>query len=302
MLESIADKKKNLEKSEANGNPWINPVGGFGDMLMLSGVLKLVNEQFPEQKYNLIRRSNYLTFLKDHPAIQAVGWPSKGVRTVRTDYWSLEQLGPANQRPFQILARHYGLQTPIEEKLYIPGDIPSDSLLLNSIPWKSVNILIAPSSDSPRKMMHPIIWHQLAELMKREGMLVIQVGRLRDLHIRPAYSLLGLTSPWQLLNVVRNCSAIVTLDNFIMHAAHLTRSRAVVVWGATNHEVYGYPDQTHLQMPKTCNLSSYDDCIGPTRNEGGQLYGTACPHGEKHCMNQLQPSQLYEAVRQILAK
>jgi len=289
-----------MSSSPATDYPWINPIGGFGDMLMLSGVLKLVHDADATRRFNLVRRTNYLTFLKGHPAIADIGYPPKNAVLQRSDYWSIEALGPGPQRAFQVLARHYGLQTPVEERLYIPGEIPDDPRLEAAIPWREVNVVIAPASDSPRKMMHPAIWHQLAERLKRDGMLVLQVGRMRDLRIKPAYSLLGLTTPHQLLWLVRRASVVVSCDSFIMHAAHLVGTPAVIAWGATHHEVYGYPEQLHLQARRACGLGEYEDCIGPSRNQGGRLYGTACPEGEKHCLDQISPAAMYDAVRAAL--
>jgi ADP-heptose:LPS heptosyltransferase len=95
---------------------------------------------------------------------------------------------------------------------------------------------------------------------------------------------------------------VVSCDSFIMHAAHLTGTPAVIVWGATHHQVYGYSEQTHFQQRRACGLAEFDDCIGPTRNQGGRLYGTPCPEGDKHCLDQLGPEALYEAVRAALLK
>lgn len=257
-----------------NGIPWINPIGGFGDMLMVSGVLKLVVDSDPSRRYNLIRRTNYLAFLKDHPAIASVGFPPRDAELVGVDYWSKETLGPGNQRPFQVLARSFGLKTPVDETLYVPGGLDDDPVLHDFIPWKDLNIMIAPASDSPRKMMPPHIWHRLVDYLLADGAFVLQAGRLQDQHIKNTYSTLGLTTPRQLLALVNRCDLVITLDNFVMHAAHLVGTRAVVAWGATHHEVYGYPEQTHLQTSKTCDLEKYDDCIGPARNQGGLLYGT----------------------------
>jgi ADP-heptose:LPS heptosyltransferase len=282
--------------------PWINPIGGLGDQLMLSGVLKLVHDADPARRFNLIRRTNYLTFLKGHPAVAGIGHPPTDATLARCDYWSIEQLGPGPQRAFQVLARYFGLQTPVEERLYVPGDIPDDPLLEKAVPWKKVNVVIAPGSDSPRKMMQPVIWHDLTEMLKRDGMLVLQVGRMHDLRIKPAYSLLGLTTPRQLLGLIRRVNVVVSCDNFIMHAAHLMQIPAVVVWGATHHQVYGYPEQVHLQTPRGCGLSEFEDCIGPSRNEGGRLYGTPCPQGDKHCLDQLRPGTIYDSIRRALLK
>jgi ADP-heptose:LPS heptosyltransferase len=290
-----------MANSPNNGYPWINPIGGLGDQLMLSGVLKLVHDRFPDRRFNLIRRTGYLAFLKGHPAIAAVGWPEKGLSLARNDYWSMEELGPEAQRPFQVLARAFGLKTPVDERLYLPGENPTDPILMSALPWKDVNILIAPSSDSPRKVMHPALWDGLVEILKREGMFVVQAGRLHETHIRPAYSALGLTTPRQLIGLLKRCSAVVTSDSFTMHAAHLVGTPAVVLWGATNHEVYGYPEQIHLQSPKACGLGPYDDCIAPVRNDGGRVYGTPCPHGDGHCLDQLEPERIADGVRLALS-
>jgi ADP-heptose:LPS heptosyltransferase len=284
----------------SDDHPWINPIGGLGDQLMLSGVLKLVHDADPSRRFNLIRRTNYLAFLKGHPAIAEIGYPPKDATLARCDYWSIEQLGPGPQRAFQVLARNFGLQTPVEERLYVPGDIPEDPLLEEAVPWKKVNVVIAPGSDSPRKMMQPMIWHELTEMLKRDGMLVLQVGRMKDQRIKPAYSLLGLTSPRQLLGLIRRVNVVVSCDNFIMHAAHLMQTPAVVVWGATHNQVYGYPEQIHLQMPRACGLGEFEDCIGPSRNEGGRLYHTPCPQADKHCLDQVRPVTIYDSIRRAL--
>ena len=283
-----------------NDIPWINPIGGLGDMLMLSGVLKLVVDRDPTRRYNLIRRTNYLAFLKGHPAIANIGYPSRDAKIVGVDYWSMETLGRGNQRAFQVLARSFGLVTPVEEHLYVPGEIREDPILTNFIPWKKPTVIIAPASDSPRKMMHPSIWHRLVDLLLAEGFFVMQVGRSRDLHIRNAYSVLGLTTPHQAIGLVKECDLVITSDNFLMHAAHFVGKPAVAIWGATDHEVYGYPEQIHIQTPKGCDLGNDEDCIAPSRNDKGKLYGTPCPHKERHCMDQAKPEMVFEAARKLL--
>lgn len=280
--------------------PWINPVGGIGDMLMLSGVLKLVVDRDPSRRFNLIRRSGYQAILGGHPAITGIGFPPDGARIHDVGYWSLEPLGPAAQRPFQILARSFGLETPVEERLFLPGDLEDDPLLVSRVPWRRQNVLIAPASDSPRKMAHPGLWHALVDRLLADGMFVAQAGRMRELHIRNAFSLLGLTTPRQLVALLPRFDVVVTPDNFVMHAAHLAHVPAVVLWGPTSPDTYGWPGQIHLRTAKGCGLPPTEDCVGPEHNQGGQLYGTPCPHGPRHCMDQLTQAQLYDAVRQAL--
>lgn len=280
-----------------SGISWINPLGGMGDTLMVSGVLKLVIENDPLQRFNLIRRTSYLSILKGHPAIAEIGYPPQDATIIGTDYWSKEELGPNNQRAFQILARMFGLPSPIEEHLYLCDGLEEDPLLHNFIPWGKQNILIAPFSACPRKEMHPSLWHHLVDLLHQKENFVVQVGKLHEQHIRNTYSLLGLTTPQQLIALIRKFDVVVTSDNFIMHAAHLVGTPTVVLWGPTDHRVYGYAEQTHLQSPKMCN--SEVECIGPQK---GHLYQTPCPLESRHCMGQITPEDIYKAVQGCLEK
>ena len=287
----------------SNDLPWLNPVGGYGDMLMVAGVLKQAIDQDPSRRFNLVRRSRYLAIFNEHEAICKIGFPKKKEKIVGVDYWSMEKLGGGNQRPYQILARKFGLDTPIEEKLYLPGNLEEDPLLHNFLPWKQINVVIAPASDSPRKEMLPNIWHQLVEKLKADDMFVMQAGLLKDLRILNAYSVRGLTTPNQLVALIKKCDLVVTCDNFIMHAAHLAGIPAVVVWGPTQHEVYGYPEQTHIQMSPNCELEDGESCIVSQQNQNGRVYGTPCPLGENCCMNQTTPETLYEAcIRTITSR
>lgn len=284
----MTKKIKNIDKKY----PWINPVGGLGDVLMFSGVLKQVYDKNPEQKYNLIRRTKYWEMLNGHPAIEKIGFPDKSDKIVDTTYWSMEKLGSGTQRAYQILARSFGLKTPIEEKLYFPAGIKEDTFLHNFIPWKKKNIIISTSSDSPRKMLNPMGWHYLVERLISNDFLVIQVGKINDLYIKGCYSLLGTTSPTELISLLTKCDLVICADNFVMHAAKLVNKPAIVLWGPTNHEVYGYKEHTHFQTDVAfCEYK--DKCIGPHCAEN---YATICPLNEQHCLNKLNIDYIYNSV------
>ncbi|MBK7030568.1 MAG: hypothetical protein IPH45_15795 [Bacteroidales bacterium] len=282
--------------SSLNIENWINPVGGLGDTLMLSGVLKLVHEKDPAKRFNLARRTRYASILSGHPAIDTVGHPPKNAHVLPTDYWAKETLGPGNQRAFQVLARMFGLQTPVEEKLYLPIEPEDDPILYKFIPWKEKNVLISPSSESPRKMMHPMAWHIITEQLSARGVNVMQSGLINELRIKVAYSLLGITSPRQLIALIRKCDLVITSDNFVMHAAHLAAVPTVALWGPTNHLVYGYEEQTHLQASLDhCHLK--DECLGVGF---AQNYPTPCPLMENHCINRIPVEEImYAAIQKL---
>lgn len=223
---------------DKNHNPdtatWINPTGGLGDILILSGVLKQWVDKNPGLKFNLVRRAIYTDLLKGHPAIGEMGFPPKDAKMITNDYWRKEKLGGGLQRPFQVIARSLGLQTPVEEILYLPDEPPQDTSLIDLIPGARKKIvIIAPSSSSPRKMMTPMFWHVLVEALNKKGVFVIQVGQKEDVYIKGTYSMLGLTSPRQLVSVLKIAEVIVSVDNFIMHAAHLIRKPSIIIWGPT---------------------------------------------------------------------
>jgi len=283
-------------KVAGNNIIWINPVGGLGDTLMLSGILKQVVEADTSKKFNLIVRTKYPPILKEHPAIAHIGHPPPSANIINTDYWNSEDYGRPGQRAYQILARMFGLKTPAEELLYVPWEFEEDPTLWELVPLGMQKVLICSSSHSPRKQMGIEKWESLVDKFRKDGIKVVQVGEKSDRYIRGAYSLLGLTSPRQLISLIQHFDAVVTSDNFLMHASHLCDVPAVVLWGATDHRVYGYAEQVHLQASPNCDSANL--CIGPGQ---GHLYGTECPEGSTaHCMNQLKVKDVYEALQNIL--
>jgi ADP-heptose:LPS heptosyltransferase len=289
-------KKRNIYINFTDA--WINPTGGYGDILMLSGVLKQCLDKNPEVKFNVVRRAIYTDLLKGHPAIKRYGYPPKNANIITTNYWLKEKLGVNNQRPYQILARLFGLQTPIEEELYLPGEYNNEDRLLQDFVLKEYDkiAIIAPSSISPRKMMEPMIWQNFVEKLRRKGIFIIQVGNRNDIYIKGTYSLLGLTTLRQLISLMIKSDVIISVDNLIMHAAHLIKKPAIIIWGPTNYNVYGYPEQTHIQC-STNNCEFQNRCLGPDFPEN---YYTPCPFHDRHCMSKVSINEMIENVIDIL--
>ena len=275
---------------------WINPIGGLGDTLMISGVLKQFSEKYPGRKLNLVERTKYWPMLEGHPAIGSVGNPPAGASFVSTNYWAHDDYRLHGERAYQVLARIFGLDPPVEERLYVPWDIHDDTRLMGMIPWKRFNVLICQSSDSPRKQMRTANWETLVDSLRSADIGLVQTGRAGDTYIRGAYSLLGLTTPRQIISLIRHFDVVVTADNFIMHAAHLCGVPAVVLWGPTDHRVYGYAGQTHLQARPRCEFPH--GCIGPDQTG---VYQDRCPHEPAHCMNSIGLGVIADAVMSRLA-
>lgn len=287
------------KKDDSREPTWINPIGGLGDTLMVSGVLKQVSEIYPSRKFNMVARTKYGPLLEGHPAIAHIGHPRPGARFISTNYWNHKDYQRSGRRAYQILARIFGLKTPVEERLYVPWELQDDPVLIESIPWKQFNVLICQSSDSPRKRLGIEKWESLVEMLNKDEIGVFQVGKTKDRYVRGAYSLIGLTTLRHLISMVRHFDAVVTADNFIMHASHLCGVPAVVLWGPTDHRTYGYPGHTHLQAEMDCEYSG--GCLGPGDGRGN-LYQTDCPEGPAHCMNTLELETIYNSIVSLLKK
>jgi uncharacterized protein len=289
--------KEGEEADFSAGPVWISLIGGLGDMLMILGVLKQVHDRDPSRRFHLVARMKCRPFFEGHPAIAAIGHPPPGARFISTDYWNHPSFRRPGMRAYQVLARIFGLPTPAEERLYLPWECPDQPLLMKRIPWKERNVLLCPGSDSPRKRMSTEKWESLAGLLKKDGLGVVQAGRATERYVRGTYSLLGLTSVREMVGLLRRFDVIVTADNFAMHAAHVWKRPAVVLWGPTDRRVYGYPEQAHLQARRPCEHAQ--GCIGPACSAD---YRADCPKGRERCMDSFDIAAVHRAVGELLAR
>jgi len=273
---------------------WINPVGGMGDMLMVAGVLKQAIERDHIRRFNLVRRSAYRKIFQGHPAIQEIGFPPSGAHIIGTDYWRYELDNPV-PRPYQTLARLFGLTSLIEEIPYFPGPVEIDPLLEEKIPWGKKNIIIAAGSDSQRKMMTLDRWEQLTRQLTADGFSVIQTGRLHETRVRNAISLLGLTTIGELIAIIRRADGVITLDTLAMHAVRLTETPAIVLWGPTDPTVYGYLGQRHLSATPRCE--KWNQCLSARTPKN---YGKPCPFGDNRCINRIPLKDIRSAVHEAV--
>ena len=186
----------------------------------------------PARRFKMVRRTRYGIVFRNHPAISEIGFPPVGSTIKSVTYWD-NHIGPGQDRPYQVLAKMFGLPTPIEEVLYLAASEKISPLLEEMIPWGEVNIFISPSSDSPRKTMSPILWEKLTCRLKKDGFNIIQVGQAKDTYIKSAYSLLGLTTLAEVAALIERADLVITLDNFIMHLAGMVGTPAVALWGPT---------------------------------------------------------------------
>jgi ADP-heptose:LPS heptosyltransferase len=282
---------------------WLNPVGGLGDMLMASSILKIIHDRYPKRKFNIVRRSRFSSFFENHPAVEIIGSPPADAIVVSTMFWSYSDAGkfehgPGLNRPFQLLAKKFGLSIPVEEKFYYPNDIDHD-VLFDIIPWRKQNIIISPSSDSFKKNMSPMKWAQIIDAIKNPYIQIIQVGVDRDPYIKGCVNLIGLTTPAQLIALLRKADLLISADNFVMHAAHYTNTPSIVIWGPTFDEEFGYPEHRHFRPESNCEFIY--PCMGRKGHKEISEYHKHCHlPTEQHCLNSISVEKICDTAKKIL--
>ncbi len=279
---------------------WIDPVGGLGDILMLSTALKKSYDKYGK-KFHLSRRTHYTQFFVAHPAIEEIGNPPEDAVIICNDYWSRPDFNNVDTKSLSIVLKIFGIEDNECDELYLPKTSQSEAtkLLLDTIPWGRKNVVISFSSESPRKMMHPIKWHIIVEKLLAQQCFVMQVGGYGDIPIRGAYSLLGVTTPIQICELLKKADLVITPDNFIMHAAKLANTPAIALFGPTEPERYGYKGHFCLKADTSkCELA--DKCLGPHVSDN---YSTQCPKGEEqHCMNSFDENKIVDIAMTILTR
>lgn len=276
---------------------WVNPVGGLGDIIMLSTALMRSYEKFG-RKFRIVRRSQYTRFFINHPAVESIGNPCVGDNIICNDYWSREEFNNVETKALTIMLKIFGVEDN-DDKLFLPvSENPSTAEILKTVPWGEKNVAISFSSESPRKMMHPIKWHIIVEKLLAQRCFVIQLGQMGDIPIKGAYSLLGATTPDQVVSILEKVDAVITLDNFIMHAAKVAGKPTVSLFGPTEATRYAYKDHISLQA-NIYECPYHNECLGPHHADN---YSTQCPLCESHCMNQFNENQIVDIIMSKLNK
>ncbi len=279
------------ELLETNEDIWINPIGGYGDIIMISTALHNAYKVHG-RKFKMVRRTQYTEFLAGHPAIELFGYPTKGSHIVGTDYWSRDEFANPQTKALQVLTQIMGGNEIKNDCLYLPFEIEAADILMNTIPWGNKTVVISPNSESLRKMMHPMKWHFITETLVRNNYFVLQLGKKHEQPIKGAYSLLGVTTPRQAISIIKRADFVVTPDNFIMHAAQYAGTPTIALFGPTLASQYGYSKHFCMQANLDfCNEK--DSCLG-TKTPGN--YTTPCPHGQYHCMEQFSEQKITDII------
>ncbi len=265
---------------------WIDMPGGLGDALLLSGIIKLAHDRLGK-KYNVIRRTISAEMLAGHPGIERIDYLQKGAPVMTVAGMDEE----SHPRAFQRLAKMFGLELPAPETLYLPLDGISDAMPASLIPWRTKNVAIAPDSASPRKMMSRSKWDQVAKALGDSGALVVQFGKGGAEKVKHAYSLAGITTPKEAVMLLKRMDLLITSDNFLMHAAHMTGTPTISLWGSADAALNGYPE--HQKITAVLRHE-------PTNSEARPGAGLSSPE-QSSCMDNIDTNEIVDRALKSLA-
>lgn len=277
---------------------WINPVGGMGDIIMLSTAMLRSYERYGK-KFNVARRSHYTSVFRNHPAVQEIGHPTEGSLLLCNDYWSRVEFADKNNKALFLLYKIFGVEDEKSEQLFFPEDKnvkESTRLILDNVPWTNKTVVISCSSASPRKMMHPSKWHIIVQKLLAQHCFVVQVGTPNDIPIYGTYSLIGATRIMQMPKIIEKANLVITPDNYIMHVAKLVEVPTIALFGPTEQTRYGYSDHVCMQADNS-DCKDVNSCLGP---HVPQNYITPCPLCENHCMNKFDEAKIVDIAMSIL--
>ena len=266
---------------------------------MLSGVLKLAHDRLGA-KYNMIRRTRCTEIFSGHPAIERIDFLPAGAKTICPAYWHRPEMEDGNVlRAFQMLARMFCLELPVPEEMFLPLEGVSDAELAAIVPWKEKNVAIAPDSVSPRKMMSREKWGRVAKALSASGAGVLQFGEDGAKKVKGAYSIAGLTTPKEAVLLLKRMDLLITSDNFLMHAAHLTGTPTISLWGPTESAGFGYPE--HLKVISNCGLGGAKCVRNTVGTERTALYLSQCA-APTTCMDSIREEEILKLVSKVIAR
>jgi hypothetical protein len=264
---------------------------GIGDELLLSAVAREIKRAHSETEIWIRSRYQFR-----FPSIVRRDPPPDFVRSVETIYQNAVLYGPASHSPFpghlvQQMLDKFALDTGLKIRAQDvrPELEPVPSASTRRRP-RAVVLHSRPSPRLPSKDWGLGRWERLSEILRGDGIQVIQVGAEGEQLLSQAEDLRGLP-PGRLPEVLRSAGAVVSLVGLLMHLAAATRTPAVIIYGGREHPaIDGYPDQVHL-------------CSGalPCRGRWGCHLApdTQCPHGMR-CMEELTPELVAREALGIL--
>jgi len=258
-----------MEFTENAGKAVYLSIGhGFGDNLMATAVIAGIKREFPDMRVFVFTKRRFEIF-ENNPDVTACydarvimeKNPSLYQRAIPLTEYSYADFRNAPQ-PIHLIDQMYDLVgINVKNRIYQPR-IYLTQKELDYRKWRLQRlarplVAVAPSGKITTKIpnkFYPIEkWHELAILMKKANINVIQIGDKKE------GPLLEGARDWRNIgyrrtaSVIRNCDAVISHEGGIIHLAVAVNTPAIVLFGgAQDTEVVGYSCNINITTDLPC--------------------------------------------------
>ena len=112
------------------------------------------------------------------------------------------------------------------------------------------NIIISPyakplrnGKENPKDYPY---WEALVGGLRGAGYSIVQLAFGDEKKIESAHHIICYKSLSAVEMVVDDCDLFISIDNFLPHLAHCRKKRGIVLWGKSDPELFGYPENVNL--------------------------------------------------------
>lgn len=264
---------------------WIKPIGGLGDSLILSSVLFDIYQKTGEQ-VGMYRIQPYTSLFCDHPSIVQFGILTDDFPFVKVDYWSYDEPGPKDKRPYYLLSKMLCGKIYSKEKLWACVS-DEDREYIKYFPISPKSIIISTGSQSPRKKWPIENWIKLTKKIKLSTKIpIVQVGLDIDEKIPGVIDIRGKTQPKHVLALLENAILSITVDSFLVHGSAWAQIPSIVLWGPTDPRVFGYDYHLNIVANSECTKT----CFGKDRYH---IYMAKCDK-KRWCMEEITVEEVFK--------
>lgn len=285
----------NKELLERNETIWIYPSGNLSDMFILNTILHRFSKQYAPFKFNMVNRSASNFIFKSNPSIKEFGFPQKGATILFTNYWERDEFKIGDINSFDLFSKIFMIEFEKEQKIEFEYS-NSENSLFNTLPYSTKNILIAPFVDNPLCAVHPLKWHKIVESLLSENYTILQIGNSNDIHIKGAYSLLGVLNHIEIAYLITKMDFIITSDNFVKELASIS-GKPTVVFSVPQFK--NIPKYVNQQIIKSETIE-HNECSNCFYKDYSLELNICKYYFDNYCINLFDESLIYKLVNSKL--
>jgi ADP-heptose:LPS heptosyltransferase len=287
-----------IKKLKANMEIAMITVGGLGDVLLSTPLFKELKQQDPKTRLIVYcRRKQEIEIFKNNPYLDDIRiisfWknPIHGIhylfskKKTRPLYYGGYPSLFCSSNASEGIAENLGIKLHNNRiQLYLSNAESARSKKIMAVHNNPIIVHIT-SRNSKNNEWPLVSWEQLVKEMPEYTF--IQVGIKGESRVRGTVDLLGKYSFRQTLALLEHAHSFVGVNSSFSHATNAFNTPGVVLFGATNPELWGHPNNINLYKKWRCA-----PCV--------DLFKSNCPYS-KPCMTTISVTEVKAALKQQLA-